>query len=83
MGLGETDPRFRVACAGRGVGCGIFRDATAVLVEDVRGNGGATRVSTYLNGHDGTALPGTLLDVEGTPASFLGAGESFRDDRAD
>lgn len=45
LGFGERERRFNVACAGRGLVCGRFREVIVVLAEDVREKGGATWVS--------------------------------------
>lgn len=66
-GLGDTELRFNVACAGLGLVCGRFRDVIVVFADEVREKGGAI------------ARPGVL----GMLASFLGSGESFREDKAD
>lgn len=42
LGFGDRERRFNVACAGRGLVCGRFREVMVVLAEDVRENGGAT-----------------------------------------
>lgn len=52
-GLGERELRLRVACAGRGLVEGKFRDVIVVLADDVRENGGAV--------HRMLALPALLM----------------------
>lgn len=82
--FGERERRFRVACVGRGLVGARFRDVAVVFADDVRENGGATEggQSTSLF-WDIDTLPVGRLGVPGTLGSFLGTGESFRDDRAD
>jgi hypothetical protein len=46
LGFGESERRFNVACAGRGLVCGAkFRDWTVVLADEVREKGGAVGMS--------------------------------------
>jgi hypothetical protein len=83
FGWGERERRFSVACVGRGLVGAKLRVVTVVFADDVRENGGAVEVSLQAFFGDIGASPVGRPGVPGTLGSFLGIGESLREDRAD
>lgn len=84
FGFGERGGRFMVACVGRGLVGVKFRDVIVVFADDVRENGGAVLVNLRACGRIlNQALPVGRPGVPGTLGSFLGMGESLREEIAD